>query len=111
MTITVEYSLPEPITRKAHGKSEIKPLKAPIIYPNPFTTKTNIQFTAAESGNATVELYNITGAKMNTLFSGNVVEGQIYNVAAGDAQLPEGIYIYTISNGKQKYTGRIIKLE
>jgi len=109
--VTVEYSLPEVITRKALGATEIKKLKAPIVYPNPFTTKTNIQFTAAENGRAVVELYNITGAKMSTLFSGNVIQGQLYNVAAGDARLPKGIYIYTISNGKQKYTGRIIKLE
>jgi len=25
--------------------------------------------------------------------------------------LPGGVYVYTISNGKQKHTGRMIKLE
>ena len=39
----------------------------------------------------------------------NVAEEQVYSVPAGDAQLPQGIYVYMISNGKQKYTGRIIK--
>jgi hypothetical protein len=86
-------------------------MKEPIIYPNPFTTKANIQFTASESGRAIVELYNIAGTKIRTLFSGNVEQGQVYTVAAGDALLPRGVYIYTISNGKQKHTGRMIKLE
>ena len=110
--VTVEYSIPEVRTRKSPDAArEAKPLKEPIVYPNPFTSKSNIQFTAAETGSAVVELYNITGVKIRTLFSGNVIQGQIYNVAAGDAQLPKGVYVYMIRNGKQKHTGRIIKLE
>jgi hypothetical protein len=108
--VTVEYSMPV-TSRRAPSTTETKPFKEPIVYPNPFTTKTNIQFTAAESGNATLELYNINGATVRSVFSRNVVQGQVYNVGVGDAQLPKGIYVYRISNGKQKYTGRIIKLE
>jgi hypothetical protein len=111
VAVTVEYSIPEAGTRKSPEVAETKPLKAPIVYPNPFTTKSNIQFTATESGNAVVELYNVTGVKIRTLFSANVIQGQTYNVAAGDAQLPKGVYVYMIRNGKQKHTGRIIKLE
>ncbi len=109
--ITIEYSQPVTIAGKSPVTGETKPLKEPIVYPNPFTTKTSIQFTAAESGNAVVELYDINGAKVRSLFSAYVVQGQVYNIAAGDAQLPKGIYIYRIGNGKQKQTGRIIKLE
>ena len=109
--VTVEYSQPEPGTRKSPGIIETKPLKEPIVYPNPFTTKSNIQFTAAESGNAVVELYNITGTKIRSLFSANVNQGQTYNVAAGDTRLPNGVYVYMIRNGNQKQTGKIIKIE
>lgn len=109
--VTIEYSQTVTISGRSPVATEIKPLKESIVYPNPFTTKTNIQFTAAESGNAVVELYSVTGAKVRSLFSGNVVRGQVYNVAVGDAQLPKGIYVFRISNGKQKQTGRIIKSE
>jgi hypothetical protein len=109
--VTVEYSQPELGTRKSPAIIETKPLKAPIVYPNPFTTKTNIQFTASESGRAIVELYNIAGRRIRTLFSANVVQGEVYNASFGGALLPGGVYVYTISNGKQKQTGRIIKLE
>ena len=109
--ITVEYSLPVVTSRKLTGETETKPFKQPIVYPNPFLTKTNIQFTAVENGNAVVELYNINGAKVRGLFSGHVVEGHVYNVAVGDGQLPKGVYVYMIGNGKQKQTGKIIKLE
>jgi hypothetical protein len=114
VTITVTYTQQVPRTSastKSPDPTKIKFLKAPIVYPNPFITNTNIQFTASESGNTTVELYNISGAKVRTLFSGNVIQGQIYNVKAGDPGLPKGIYIYKLSNGNQKSTGRIIKVE
>lgn len=109
--VTVGYSIPDAGARKSPDAAQAKPLKEPIVYPNPFTTKSNIQFTAAETGSAVVELYNITGVKIRTLFSANVIQGQTYNVAAGDAKLPKGVYVYMIRNGKQKHTGRIIKLE
>jgi len=111
VTVTVEYSQPVTKAGRSPAVAEVKPLREPIIYPNPFTTKTNIQFTATENGNAVVELYNITGLKVRTLFSGTVVEEQVYNVSVGDALLPKGIYVYKISNGQQKHAGRIIKLE
>jgi hypothetical protein len=112
VTVTVGYSIPGAGARKSPDATrETKPLKEPIVYPNPFTTKSNIQFTAAETGSAVVELYNITGVKIRTLFSGNVVQGQVYNVAAGDTKLPNGIYVYIIRNGKQRQTGKIMKLE
>lgn len=108
--ITVEYSTSTQ-THRTPGTDETKSLKQPAVFPNPFTTKTNIQFTAAESGNAVVELFNVNGTKVRTLFSGNVIQGQAYNVAAGDAQLPKGIYVYMINNGRKRQTGRIMKLQ
>jgi hypothetical protein len=109
--ITVDYSQPPTVARKSPGMAEEKVLKGPIVYPNPFTTKANIQFTAAENGNASVELFNISGAKVRTLFSGNVIEGQTYTVTTGDALLPKGVYIYSLNNGNQKQKGKIIKIE
>ena len=38
--ITVEYSIPGSVNRKSPGKGEEKSLKEPIVYRNPFTTKT-----------------------------------------------------------------------
>ena len=109
--VTVEYSQPATKAGRSSAAAEVKLLKEPIIYPNPFTTKANIQFTASESGSAVVELYNIAGTKIRTLFSANVVQGQVYNASFEDALLPGGVYVYTISNGKQKHTGKLIKVE
>ena len=109
--ITVYYSPPATTRRNSSGIPEVKASTEPIAYPNPFTQKANIQFTAAESGKTVVELFDINGAKIRTLFSGNVVQGQVYTVAAGDPRLSKGIYIYRISSGMHKQTGRIAKIE
>jgi hypothetical protein len=111
VNVTVEFSQPATKAGRSSVAAEAKPLKEPIIYPNPFTTKANIQFIASESGRAIIELYNIAGTRIRTLFSANVVQGEVYNASFGDALLPGGVYVYTIRNGKQKHTGRIIKLE
>jgi hypothetical protein len=107
--VTVSFSMPPVAGRFA--TTEVQSSKQPIVYPNPFTTKTNIQFTAAENGAAVVELYNVNGVKVRTLFTGRVVQGQVYNVLVGDVLLSKGIYVYVISNGKQQQRGRIIKME
>jgi hypothetical protein len=80
------------------------------VYPNPSTSNTNLRFIAVENGKVVIELYNSTGSKISTIFSGNVIKGQSYNVTAGDSKLPKGTYLYKISNGKQIQTGRIMKL-
>ena len=109
--ITVEYSQTPAIAGRSSVASDTKPMKEPIIFPNPFTTKAIIQFTASESGKAVVELFNINGAKTLTLFSKNVVRGQMYNVDLSGAQLSKGVFIYRVINGDRQYIGRIIKLE
>jgi hypothetical protein len=105
--ITVQYTLP------TTSSAVIEPttLMETTVYPNPFISKTNIQFKAPETGNAVVELYNILGMKLETLFSGKVVQGQVYYVVAGKGILSKGTYYYMIRNGKQNFTGRITKLQ
>jgi type IX secretion system substrate protein len=109
--VTIEYSQPLILARRLPVAGETKPLKKPIVYPNPFTTKANIQFVATESGKAVVELFNYTGTKIKTLFSSDVLRGQLYDILVADARLTKGIYVYRISIGKEIYRGRMIKVE
>ena len=86
-------------------------LKQPIVFPNPFTSTTLLQFTAAETGNAIIEVFDIAGRKCETIFSQNVIEGQLYTATAGGNTFTKGIYFYRINNGSQSYTGKMVKLE
>ncbi|MHA6247599.1 T9SS type A sorting domain-containing protein [Pontibacter sp. CAU 1760] len=78
-------------------------------YPNPFSAQATIQFTATETGTASVELYNITGAKTGTLFNGKVKAGESYSAKISDTRLAKGTYIYLIRNNRSHMSGRLIK--
>ena len=80
-------------------------------YPNPFVNSTTIRFRAWETAKLDVDLYDLTGRKIKTIFTGSVVAGQRYNATLKEAGLPKGNYIFVITNGKRKESGRLMKLD
>ena len=106
--VTVNYTVVPAPTQVNPEKTIIK---TPIVYPNPFTSTTLLQFTAAETGNAIIEVFDIAGRKCETIFSQSVVEGETYSATAGGNVITKGIYFYRINNGSQSYTGKMVKLE
>jgi hypothetical protein len=50
------------------------------IAPNPFAGQTNINYTLSKDTKVTVEIYNIMGAKVATLYEGEVLAGQLNTV-------------------------------
>lgn len=107
--VTVEYSLPA-VARKIAATVALRPEQEPVVYPNPFTGKASIQFTAAETGKAVIELYDLTGARVQVIYR-EVTEGLQYRVVVGDVALAKGTYIYFINNGRYARSGRMVKLE
>ena len=75
------------------------------VYPNPFHSTLNIQFSGAGSSQKVISLFDINGRTVFTkLTLGNVTEVNV-------KQLTTGTYIIKImeSNGKMLYTGKVIK--
>ncbi len=62
------------------------------IAPNPFSEITTIEFTANQSGRAVVEIYNMAGAKINTLFNGQIEGNTTYKTVFNANNLPSGVY-------------------
>jgi len=71
-------------------------------YPNPFSEKTNIQFSSSTSGIAKVSILNLLGVEVASLYSGKLEAGQhSYNWNA--AGMPDGMYTCIIRlNGKSR---------
>ena len=91
-TIPVEYSLSQ-------------------NYPNPFNPNTKINFTLAETGKVSLEVYNILGEKVSTLINGDISAGQ-HEVNFNAANLASGIYIYRINvNNKFADTKKMILMK
>ena len=65
-------------------------------YPNPFTGSTTIPFHIGKAGRATIELIDVTGRKVATIFDDNVTGGD-YQTEFESSSIPSGIYFYKIT--------------
>lgn len=82
-----------------------------IAAPNPFSDKIRFSLKSAVSGKGTLELYNMLGQKIKTLYQGQVNAGQVqtieYNVPGN--QRANLIYVFTV--GGQRTSGKLIGLK
>lgn len=65
-------------------------------YPNPFNPETLIEFTAAKSTHALVNVYSLTGEKVATVFDGQARSG-INKVRFNGSNLAAGVYFYRLT--------------
>lgn len=65
-------------------------------YPNPFNASTVIEFSIAEAGNYTLEVFNTMGEKVATLHEG-WLDGGKYREHFDPGSLSSGIYLYRLS--------------
>lgn len=70
-------------------------------YPNPFNPSTEIKFSVAATDKATLEVYNMLGQKVATLFDGIAEAGQYYKVRFEGSSLASGMYLYKLQSGRQ----------
>ncbi len=81
-------------------------------YPNPFNPGTKIRFDIPDKGNnnTVIEVYDISGRKLETLLNRNLNAGS-YEVSFDGSKFATGIYFYTISNGNFKQVKKMILLK
>lgn len=79
-------------------------------YPNPFNSRTTIEYTIAVSSNVRLDIFDLMGNKVTTLVNGNQQAGShktIWN-AAGFAS---GMYFYTVQTADYTKTGKMTLLK
>lgn len=67
-------------------------------YPNPFNPSTTINFSLKKAGKSTMELYNVLGQKISTIFNQHIEAGN-HKVMFDASQLPSGVYFYKLTSG------------
>ena len=81
-SVGTSYGLTKTITTLK--SAEIAPVAAvePTLkaYPNPFSARLNIEFSSATDTQAKLEIFSITGSKLETLFEAPVNGGELYKV-------------------------------
>lgn len=62
-------------------------------YPNPTEGQAKIEFTVAQSERAVVEIFDMNGRSVETMFNQDVQAGSTYRLDFEGASLPNGIYV------------------
>ncbi|MBK54070.1 MAG: hypothetical protein CMG58_05645 [Candidatus Marinimicrobia bacterium] len=96
-------------------KSEIFELRNVYNFPNPFYDKTQFSFEITQGADITIDIYTLSGLKVNTIYSGYFNQG--YGIIDWDGTdrsgqiLSNGVYLFQMkaSNDSQKtnFNGRI----
>ena len=72
-------------------------------FPNPFNPSTRIEFALPQADNVRIEIFNVMGQKVRTLYSGALAAGYHAVTWQGlddrGARVPSGTYIYKLSTG------------
>jgi len=78
-------------------------------YPNPAENNINICFYSEKTGDAKINIFDVTGQRVVSEISAVIKNG--YNeIPVNISQLNEGIYIYTIENNGVKITRKFTKI-
>ncbi len=85
-------------------------------YPNPFNPTTTISFSVAQTtSDVSLEIFNIKGQKVKTLYSGIAEEGKHsilwYGKDTNDKSVSSGIYFYKLKTGKKELTRKMLMLK
>lgn len=80
-------------------------------YPNPFNPSTQIQFGVSKNSPVILTIYNILGEKVSTLFSGNAVAGQVYNISFNGDKLASGIYYYKLQTNDKTEVKKMLLMK
>ncbi len=76
-------------------------------YPNPFNPTTTLGFDLAVSGRVRLEVYNVLGQRVATLFEGQQAGGS-YRIAFEASSLPSGLYYAVLRTEQGMHTRKMM---
>jgi len=91
--------------------SQIDPVNAKSVlkaYPNPFTEKLTIEFSSVNDTKATLEIYNIVGSRLEVLYDGPVIGGDLYMFEYLPRLTSSQIVVYRLTLDEKSYIGKLI---
>ena len=80
------------------------------IYPNPFNPILNIDFEINQAGWVKVNITDITGAIVNTVYDGYMTVGK-HQRSWNSENLPSGVYLVSLQAGGNSLTSKVVLLK
>ncbi|MEZ7885992.1 MAG: T9SS type A sorting domain-containing protein, partial [Flavobacteriales bacterium] len=78
------------------------------VYPNPTNGKANFEFSSITNDKVNMNVLNINGSVVASLFAGDVQAGMIYNLDLDASELPAGLYIFQVTGENSITTEKFI---
>jgi PKD repeat protein len=79
-------------------------------YPNPFNPTTNISFTLPRAEHVSLKVYNLLGQEVALLVN-EIMSAGNFDISFDAAELPTGIYVYSITAGNFKSVKKMMILK
>ncbi|WP_309612800.1 T9SS type A sorting domain-containing protein [Flavobacterium sp.] len=78
------------------------------VYPNPVKDLATIEYTLNNDSSVSIELYNVTGQLINTIFNGNAEAGQKQSVSFNADGMKSGVYFFKLTTNNNVVTKSVI---
>ncbi len=104
---TMVYTPPTAVGENSHAPREFA---LEQNYPNPFNPSTHIAFSVQGSGFTTLRVYDVLGREVSTLVQ-TYLEPGFYKTSWDAANLPSGMYIYTLRSGNSAASKKLLHLK
>jgi hypothetical protein len=79
-------------------------------YPNPFSNKVKFVVTVPQAGNGTLEVFNMMGQKIKTVYQGHVIAGA-NNFELNLANQKNSNLVYRFIMGQKQITGKLLQIK
>jgi photosystem II stability/assembly factor-like uncharacterized protein len=79
-------------------------------YPNPFNPNTTIQFSLPKTAHTTLQIFNLLGQRVATVFEGILSEGD-HSITWNPTSSGSGVYLYKITSGMFSTTKKMLLLK
>jgi len=96
--------IPEPITQQTLTKGKLFDFN---LYPNPVSTYTTIEYSINTSSKVNIEIFNLFGHKVATLYNGKLNAGT-YKAIFEPTGLANGIYLCKVTVDNQSAIKKMI---
>lgn len=80
-------------------------------YPNPFNDKLNIEFSLPEDSRAKLEIFNVAGQVIATLFDGEVKANEEYKFEFTPNGISRGVIFYRLQTETQTYYDKVVMMK
>jgi hypothetical protein len=80
-------------------------------YPNPFNPSTTIKFSIAKEGNVTLNVYNVMGQLVKSVVNNAHMSQGEHNYIVNMDNFASGVYFYTLRQGSNIITKKMVLLK